>query len=74
MEEIAIVTGASEGLGAAKATVAALVHKRYRGYFQGVVVVLVVRRLELLEQVANGIKEKGGKALVNVASASSWRI
>ena len=72
MEEIAIVTGALEGLGAAKATVAALVHKRYRGHFQGVVV--VVRRLELLEQVANGIKEKGGKALVNVASASSWRI
>ena len=31
---------------------------------QGVTVVLVARRLELLDQAANRIKETGGKALV----------
>jgi len=61
MGEIAIVTGASEGLGAAIATVLAK---------EGVVVVLVARRLELLEQVASGINEKGGRAHVKVADVT----
>ena len=34
------------------------------------VVVLVARRVELLEQVATGIKAKGGKALVKVADVT----
>jgi len=61
MGEIAIVTGASEGLGAAIATVLAR---------EGVTVILVARRLQLLEQVASKIKEKGGRALVKVADVT----
>ena len=33
-------------------------------------VILVARRLELLQQVANTIKEKGGRALVKVADVT----
>ena len=54
MGEIALITGASEGLGAGIATVLAK---------QGVTVALVARRVEVLEQVAGRIKENGGKAL-----------
>ena len=37
---------------------------------QGVTVVLVARRLEVLEQVANRIKETGGKALVRAVDVT----
>ena len=37
---------------------------------QGVTVILVARRLELLEQVANRIKETGGKALVKAVDVT----
>ena len=74
MQEIALVTGASEGLGAGIAKVLAeQVGDRpslYSSHWQGVVVVLAARRLEKLEQVADEIKEKGGKALVKAVDVT----
>ena len=40
------------------------------GSVQGVTVILVARRLELLEQVAKGITESGGKALVRAVDVT----
>ena len=72
MEEIALVTGASEGLGWG---IAAVLAKQVRPVtcftqLQGVTVVLVARRLELLDQAANRIKETGGKALVKAVDVT----
>ena len=76
MEETALVTGASGGIGAGIATVLAkqvrlmiCVSQSLRS-LQGVTVILVARRLELLEQVANRINETGGKALVKAVDVT----
>jgi NADP-dependent 3-hydroxy acid dehydrogenase YdfG len=55
---VALVTGASSGIGEATARALAA---------QGAGVVLVARRTELLEAIADSIREAGGRALVVVA-------
>ena len=57
-DRIAMVTGASRGIGRAIAEMLAE---------QGAEVIVVSRRMESLEPVAAGIREKGGKAVALAA-------